>query len=39
MSDSITATAEYNELLDCIKQTITAGRLHAARGVNNVRCE
>jgi hypothetical protein len=26
MSDSITATAEYNELLDSIKQTLAAGR-------------
>src|ERR1700685_1538115 len=36
MSDSITATAEYHELLDSIKRTIAAGRLRAARAVNNV---
>jgi predicted nuclease of restriction endonuclease-like (RecB) superfamily len=36
MSDAITATAEYNELLDSIKRTIAAGRLRAARAVNNV---
>jgi predicted nuclease of restriction endonuclease-like (RecB) superfamily len=39
MSDSITATAEYNELLDSIKQTLAAGQLHAARAVNNVLVE
>jgi DUF1016 N-terminal domain len=39
MSDSITATAEYNELLDSIKRTIAAGRLRAARAVNNVLVE
>jgi predicted nuclease of restriction endonuclease-like (RecB) superfamily len=36
MNDSIIATAEYNELLDSIKRTIAAGRLRAARAVNNV---
>jgi predicted nuclease of restriction endonuclease-like (RecB) superfamily len=39
MSDSITATAEYHELLDSIKQTLAAGRLRAARAVNNVLVE
>jgi hypothetical protein len=39
MSDSITATAEYNELFDSIKRTIAAGRLRAARAVNNVLVE
>jgi predicted nuclease of restriction endonuclease-like (RecB) superfamily len=39
MSDSITATAEYNELLNSIKRTIAAGRLRAARAVNNVLVE
>src|ERR1700735_5048136 len=35
MSDSITSSAEYNELLDSIKQTLAAGQLRAARAVNN----
>src|SRR3984957_5441461 len=35
MSDSITATAEYNELLDSIKHALAAGQLRAARAVNN----
>ena len=39
MSDSITATAEYNKLLDSIKQTLAAGQLRAARAVNNVLVE
>jgi hypothetical protein len=39
MSDSITSTAEYNELLDSIKQTLAAGRLRAARAVNNILTE
>lgn len=39
MSDSITSTAEYNELLDSIKRTIAAGRLRAARAVNNILVE
>jgi predicted nuclease of restriction endonuclease-like (RecB) superfamily len=39
MSDSITAIAEYNELLDSIKQTLAAGQLHAARAVNNALVE
>ena len=39
MSDSITPTAEYNELLDSIKRTLAAGRLRAARAVNNVLIE
>ena len=36
MSDSITPTAEYNELLDSIKRTLATGQLRAARAVNNV---
>ena len=39
MSDSITATTEYNELLDCIKQTLATGQLRAARVVNNLLVE
>jgi predicted nuclease of restriction endonuclease-like (RecB) superfamily len=39
MSDSITATPEYNELLDSIKRTLAAGRLRAARAVNNALVE
>jgi len=39
MSDSITSTAEYNELLDSIKQTLAAGQLRAARAVNNALVE
>ena len=39
MGDSITATVEYNELLDSIKRTIAAGRLRAARAVNNILVE
>jgi predicted nuclease of restriction endonuclease-like (RecB) superfamily len=39
MSDSIVGTAEYNELLDSIKQTIATGQLRAARAVNNVLVE
>jgi predicted nuclease of restriction endonuclease-like (RecB) superfamily len=39
MDDSITATAEYNELLDSIKRTIAAGRLRATRAVNNILVE
>src|SRR5690348_17093138 len=39
MSDSIALPAEYRELLDSIKQTIAAGRLRAARAVNNVMIE
>jgi predicted nuclease of restriction endonuclease-like (RecB) superfamily len=39
MNDSITATAEYSELLDSIKRTLAAGRLRAARTVNNVLIE
>ncbi len=35
MSDSITPTAEYYELLDSIKRTLAAGQLRAARAVNN----
>jgi predicted nuclease of restriction endonuclease-like (RecB) superfamily len=34
MSDSITGTYEYNELLASIKQTLAAGQLRAARAVN-----
>jgi hypothetical protein len=36
MSDSITPTAEYNELLDSIKRTLATGQLRAARAVNTV---
>jgi hypothetical protein len=39
MSDSITATAEYNELLDSIKQTLAGGRLRAARAVTSILVE
>src|SRR3984885_1874893 len=39
MTDSITATTEYNELLDCIKQTLATGQLRAARAVNNLLVE
>ena len=39
MTDSITATAEYNELLDSIKRTLVAGQVRAARAVNNVLVE
>jgi predicted nuclease of restriction endonuclease-like (RecB) superfamily len=39
MSDAVTATPEYNELLDSIKRTLAAGRLRAARAVNNVLVE
>jgi predicted nuclease of restriction endonuclease-like (RecB) superfamily len=35
MSEPITATAEYSELLGSIERTIAAGRLRAARAVNN----
>jgi hypothetical protein len=35
MSDSITPTAEYYELLDSIKRTLAPGQLRAARAVNN----
>jgi hypothetical protein len=35
MSDSIISTAEYNELLDSIKQALAAEQLRAARAVNN----
>ena len=36
MSDSITSTTEYNELLDSIKGTLASGQLRAARAVNSV---
>ena len=39
MSDVITVSAEYRELLDSIEQTIAAGRLRAARAVNNIMVE
>ena len=39
MGDSITATAEYNELLDSIKRTLATGQLRAARAVNNALVE
>jgi hypothetical protein len=39
MGDSISATAEYNELLDSIKRTLAAGQLRAARAVNNALVE
>lgn len=39
MSDLIAASARYRELLDSVKQTIAAGRLRAARAVNNILVE
>jgi hypothetical protein len=36
MSESVTPSAEYNELLDSIKGTLASGQLRAARAVNNV---
>jgi predicted nuclease of restriction endonuclease-like (RecB) superfamily len=39
MGDSITVTAEYDELLDSIKRTLAAGQLRAARAVNNALVE
>jgi predicted nuclease of restriction endonuclease-like (RecB) superfamily len=39
MSDPIPVTADYYELLDSIKRTITAGQLRAARAVNNILVE
>jgi len=39
MTDSMTVSAEYRELLDAIKQTIAAGRLRAARAANNIMIE
>jgi predicted nuclease of restriction endonuclease-like (RecB) superfamily len=39
MSESIIATAQYDELLDSIKRTLAAGQLRAARAVNNVLVE
>ena len=39
MGDSISTTAEYNELLDTIKRTLAAGQLRAARAVNNALAE
>jgi hypothetical protein len=39
MSETIVAAAEYNELLDSIKQTLAAGQLRATRAVNNVLVE
>ena len=39
MSESIIATAEYDELLDSIKRTLAAGQLRAARAVNNILVE
>jgi hypothetical protein len=39
MSESIIATAEYDELLDSIKRTLATGQLRAARAVNNVLVE
>jgi hypothetical protein len=39
MSDQITVSAEYNELLDSIKRSLAAGQLRAARAVNNVLVE
>jgi predicted nuclease of restriction endonuclease-like (RecB) superfamily len=39
MNDSITTAAEYDELLDSIKRTLAAGKLRAARAVNNVLIE
>jgi predicted nuclease of restriction endonuclease-like (RecB) superfamily len=39
VSESVIATPEYNELLDSIKRTLAAGRLRAARAVNNALVE
>jgi hypothetical protein len=39
MSESIIATAEYDELLDSIKRTLAAGQLRAGRAVTNVLVE
>jgi len=39
VSESIIATAEYDELLDSIKRTLAAGQLCAARAVNNILVE
>jgi predicted nuclease of restriction endonuclease-like (RecB) superfamily len=39
MDDSIAISAEYRELLDSVKQTLAAGRMRAARAVNNVLVE
>lgn len=39
MNESIVATDEYRELLECIKQTIATGRLRAARAANNMMIE
>jgi predicted nuclease of restriction endonuclease-like (RecB) superfamily len=39
MTDVITASTEYRELIDSIEQTIAAGRLRAARAVNNIMVE
>jgi len=39
MSDLITATAEYNELLDSVKRALATGQLHAARAVHNIMVE
>jgi predicted nuclease of restriction endonuclease-like (RecB) superfamily len=39
MSDSISVSAEYLELLDSIKRTIATGRLRAARAANSVLVE
>ena len=39
MGDSISATAEYNELLDSIKRTLAAGQLRATRAVNTILIE
>jgi predicted nuclease of restriction endonuclease-like (RecB) superfamily len=39
MSDTVIAPAEYNDLLDSIKQTMAAGRLRAARAVNTILVE
>ncbi len=39
MRETVIAPAEYNELLDSIKQTMAAGRLRAARAVNTILVE
>jgi predicted nuclease of restriction endonuclease-like (RecB) superfamily len=39
MSDSITVTSEYSELLDSIKPTLADGQQRAVRAVNNILVE
>jgi hypothetical protein len=35
VSDDTPSTAEYNELLESIRQTLTSARIRAARAVNH----